>query len=232
MIQPVCLVAMALFIAVSFGFALQRIFCAFCVWATGWTKLVKRFSAHGALKFGIKYRNETGFFGRRFWPRPIRIQCQFLIEPAYEGLVTGNFLSDWQYLLLHGTNAVGAAALYEKDGKLEFIGLYETDFSNETLEALRMAEQMPQVKKSHYELRRLDSAGILFVQAITELVRKQINERVASVERAEDGCVWVTIDHIIVLGDGSTSTQSLPHYWLLKKSPESWELIDRGIMSL
>jgi hypothetical protein len=83
-------------------------------------------------------------------------------------LAAGKLLSaaesrSWQYLLLHGTNAVGAAALYEKDGKLVFAGLYETDFSNETLEALRMAEQLPQVKKSDYEIRRLDCPGILFI---------------------------------------------------------------------
>jgi hypothetical protein len=36
-------------------------------------------------------------------------------------------------------------------------------FPNETLEALRMAEQLPQVKKQDYELRRLDIPSILFV---------------------------------------------------------------------
>jgi len=31
------------------------------------------------------------------------------------------------------------------------------------LEALRIAEQLPQIKKQDYEVRRLDSPGILFV---------------------------------------------------------------------
>jgi hypothetical protein len=72
----------------------------------------------------------------------------------------------WQYLLLHGTNAVGAMQLMadEKEGNtLKFNGLYQTDFSEQTLEALRIAEQLPQVKKQDYELRRLDIPSILFV---------------------------------------------------------------------
>jgi hypothetical protein len=87
-------------------------------------------------------------------------------------LTSGQLLSgaksggSWMYLFIHGANAVGAAGLIadEKTGKaLNFNGLYETDFSNETLEALRMAEQLPQVKKQDYELRRLDSPGNSFV---------------------------------------------------------------------
>ena len=87
-------------------------------------------------------------------------------------LASGQLLSvaksggSWMYLLMHGTNAVGAAGLIadEKTGKaLKSNGLYETDFPNETLAALQMAEQLPQVRKQDYELRRLDSPGILFV---------------------------------------------------------------------
>jgi hypothetical protein len=87
-------------------------------------------------------------------------------------LASGQLLSatesggGWMYLFIHGANAVGAAGLIadEKTGKaLRFNGLYETDFSNETLEALRMAEQLPQVKKQDYEIRRLDIPTILFV---------------------------------------------------------------------
>ena len=71
--------------------------------------------------------------------------------------------SSWQYLLLHGTSAVGAVTLKQTNGKLIFAGLYETDCSSETLEALRIAGQLPQVKKQDYELRRLDVPSILFV---------------------------------------------------------------------
>jgi hypothetical protein len=71
----------------------------------------------------------------------------------------------WVCLLLAGTNAVGAEQL-TADGKnkaLKFNGLYQTDFSNETLEALRIAAGWPQIKKSDYEIRRLDIPGISFV---------------------------------------------------------------------
>ena len=87
-------------------------------------------------------------------------------------LASGKLLSatksdgNWTYLFMHGTNAVGAAGLIadEKAGKaLKANGLYQTDFSNETLAAIRMAEQLPQVKKQDYEIRRLDSPPILFV---------------------------------------------------------------------
>jgi hypothetical protein len=86
-------------------------------------------------------------------------------------LASGQLLSStkpgsWMYLLIQGTNAVGMQALIadEKTGNaLECAGLYETDFSNETLEALRIAEQLPQIKKQDYEIRRLDIPPILFV---------------------------------------------------------------------
>jgi len=86
-------------------------------------------------------------------------------------LASGQLLSaaqpvGWRYLLMHGTNAVGAAVLIadKKSGKaLKFGGLNQTDFSNETLEALRRAEPLPQIKKQDYELRRLDCPALLFV---------------------------------------------------------------------
>jgi hypothetical protein len=87
-------------------------------------------------------------------------------------LASGKLLSaatsggSWTYLFMHGTSAVGAGGLIadEKTGKaLKANGLYETDYSNEALAALRMAEPLPQVKKQDYEVRRLDSPGILFV---------------------------------------------------------------------
>jgi len=83
-------------------------------------------------------------------------------------LASGQLLSaaksggGWTYLFMHGTNAVGAAGLIadEKTGKaLKANGLYQTDYSNE---ALRIAEQLPQIKKSDYELRYLEIAPVLF----------------------------------------------------------------------
>jgi len=83
-------------------------------------------------------------------------------------LVKGKFLSAtisngyWTYLLMHGTNAIGYAGLVAdgKNGKaLKANGLYQTDYSNK---ALRTAEQLPQIKKSNYELRYLEIAPILF----------------------------------------------------------------------
>jgi hypothetical protein len=86
-------------------------------------------------------------------------------------LASGKFLSAaksngyWTYPLLHGTNAVGAAGLSadDKTGKaLEFDSLEQSAFASETLKALRMAEQLPQIKKQDYEVRRLDMPPILF----------------------------------------------------------------------
>ncbi len=72
----------------------------------------------------------------------------------------------WRYLLMHGTNTVGAAELMTDPTNstvLKFAGLDTTDFSRETLEALRKAESLPQIQKQDYELRRLDCRSILFV---------------------------------------------------------------------
>ena len=107
-----------------------------------------------------------------------RIEDLTIAEPygdygvdALTNLASGQFLSkvklySWRYLLMHGTDTVGAMVLNadEKRGKLlKFSSLDKTDFSKETLEALRMAEQLPQVKKQDYEIRRLDCPSILFV---------------------------------------------------------------------
>lgn len=71
----------------------------------------------------------------------------------------------WQYLFMHGSDAVGMEDLIvdDKTGGLRFNGLYQSNFSKEMATALRMAEQLPQVKNQDYEVRRLDCAPILFV---------------------------------------------------------------------
>jgi hypothetical protein len=83
-------------------------------------------------------------------------------------LVSGRLLSEtkaghWMYLLIHGTNTVGMQELIADDKTLKLAGFYEADFSDETLEALRIAEQLPQIKKQDYEIRRLDIMPIQFV---------------------------------------------------------------------
>ncbi len=85
-------------------------------------------------------------------------------------LASGHLLSaakpgGWIYLLLRGTNAAGAMELMpDKSGtKLSFAGLYKSDFSNETRQAMRRAEHLPKVQAQRYELRRLDCPSILFV---------------------------------------------------------------------
>jgi hypothetical protein len=70
----------------------------------------------------------------------------------------------WQYPLLHGTRAVGLAWL-TADGKTgNALKCYELGGSADgKMEALRVAEQLPQVKKQDYEIRSLDRPWFLFV---------------------------------------------------------------------
>jgi hypothetical protein len=85
-------------------------------------------------------------------------------------LASGQMLSattsrSWRYLLLHGTNnAVGAATLID-DGKgaLKYNDVQRPFFPNATLEALRTAEKLPQIRKQDYELRYLSIAPLNFV---------------------------------------------------------------------
>jgi len=89
-----------------------------------------------------------------------------LTDLASGHLLSAAKLGNWRYLLLHGTNAVGAAELKteENTGRvLGFSALEQTRFADETLQALRIAEKLPQIKKRDYELRYLDIPGILFV---------------------------------------------------------------------
>jgi hypothetical protein len=82
---------------------------------------------------------------------------------ALKDIVSGHLLdaaraTAWRYLIIKGNSAVAEAELNadEKAGKLlNFIGLYQSPFAQATLAALRIAENLPQVKKQDYELRYL-----------------------------------------------------------------------------
>jgi hypothetical protein len=87
-------------------------------------------------------------------------------------LAAGRLLSaasskSWRYILLHGTDAVGVATVSEADSKtgkaLSFNGLFESGFSSETVEAIRKARELPQIKKQDYELRFLEVPAVNFV---------------------------------------------------------------------
>ncbi len=88
-------------------------------------------------------------------------------------LVAGNMLSAakpycWRYPLSQGTNGVGVAVLNAdaKSGKARgFESLEKSGFATETVEALRIAEQLPQIKKQDYELRYLNIPAVSFVAA-------------------------------------------------------------------
>lgn len=83
-----------------------------------------------------------------------------LTNLAFGHLLSAAKFGGWRYLLIHGTNAVGVAEL----GKtLGFNSIQKSFFPNATQEALRVAEELPQIKKSDYELRYLDIPSVLFV---------------------------------------------------------------------
>lgn len=74
-------------------------------------------------------------------------------------LIPGTFLSTaqlvtWRYPLIQGTNVVGAVELRANE-KLKFVSLGKSLWDNSTTEAIRIAEQLPQVKRQDYELRCL-----------------------------------------------------------------------------
>jgi hypothetical protein len=78
-------------------------------------------------------------------------------KPGYGG--------GWIYLLTHDTNCVGDVYLKadEKTGKaLKCTELDQAGNLSGILEALRIAGQLPQVKKQNYELRSLDMPWYLF----------------------------------------------------------------------
>ncbi len=95
--------------------------------------------------------------------QPFRTYSVGLTNLAQRRFLPAADSRSWHYIILHGTNAVGAVELYETEGHLKFAGLYETNFSAQTLEALRMAKQLPQILREGYEVRRLDVPAIHFV---------------------------------------------------------------------
>jgi hypothetical protein len=108
----------------------------------------------------------------------LRMEDMTMAEPhrwygvGAKDLASGQLLSaamsrSWRYILIHGTNTVGVASVFDADAKtgnaLKFGALYETCFAKETLEALREAEKLPQIKKQDYEVRFLDAISVYFV---------------------------------------------------------------------
>ncbi len=80
-------------------------------------------------------------------------------EYAGGELTPGKFLSTaqlftWRYPLMQGTNVVGAVELKANE-KLKFVSLGKSLWDNSTPEAIRIAEQLPEVKRQDYELRCL-----------------------------------------------------------------------------
>jgi hypothetical protein len=86
-------------------------------------------------------------------------------------LASGHMLSatasrSWRYLLMHGTNAVGAATLIyggTNGSALKYNDVQRPFFPDAPLEALRAAERLPQTKKQDYEVRALNIAPLNFM---------------------------------------------------------------------
>ena len=86
-------------------------------------------------------------------------------------LASGHMLSattsrSWRYILMHGTNAVGAATLIyggTNGSVLEYNDVQQPFFPDAPLEALRAAEKLPQTKKQDYEVRALNIAPLNFM---------------------------------------------------------------------
>jgi hypothetical protein len=97
---------------------------------------------------------------------PFRSYSVGLTNLASGQLLSAGQAGSWRYPLMHGTNTVGAAELRADptdETMLKFAALDTSDFPKETLEAIRRAEQLQQIKEQDYELRRLDCRPILFV---------------------------------------------------------------------
>jgi hypothetical protein len=97
----------------------------------------------------------------------------FYVDTDLTNVLAGKLLSTtrlaaWRYMLIEGTKMAGAVDLNadEKQGKLlkfqEAICPSSTGYNYSTLEALGVAEALPQVKKEDYEFRYLSMAPIGF----------------------------------------------------------------------
>lgn len=89
--------------------------------------------------------------------------------PRLKDILAGKLLAatkhnGWTYLLMHGTNAVGESGLYPdpRTGNLRASELGRPTFHGAQLEAIRVAEQLPQVQKEDYEVRHLKIPQLLF----------------------------------------------------------------------
>jgi hypothetical protein len=126
----------------------------------GGRQIVMKFASHFVGKNlppfkGIRSTNELTL------APPIR---EYYVSP--QDLASGLFLAtaragDWAYVFLDGTNAVGSENLMPagKNGVLKFAGLYDPDSFTKVLQ---FAEQLPEINKQDYEVRRLECAPILF----------------------------------------------------------------------
>jgi len=85
-------------------------------------------------------------------------------------LASGHMLStttsrSWRYILMHGTNAVGAATLIyggTNGSALKYNDVQRPFSPDAPLEALRAAEKLPQTKKQDYEVRALNIGPLNF----------------------------------------------------------------------
>jgi hypothetical protein len=86
-------------------------------------------------------------------------------------LAAGRFLStatsgSWRHIFIQGMQAVGVGALSdprpETGNELMCTGMYETCFGAETLEALKVGQQLQQIQDQDYEVRFLDCFSIYF----------------------------------------------------------------------
>jgi len=116
--------------------------------------------------------HDTSFFNG------LKIEDLTVAEPYREYYVTnlallasGHMLSatasrSWRYVLMHGTNAVGAASLIyggTNGSALKYNDVQRPFSPDAPLEALRAAEKLPQTKKQDYEVRALNIAPLNFM---------------------------------------------------------------------
>jgi hypothetical protein len=87
-----------------------------------------------------------------------------LADIASGKLLEAARLVSWRYLVIQEPNAVAEVELSAgaDAAKREFLGLHQGPFANGTLEALRIAEDLPEIKKKPFELRFLKIPALYF----------------------------------------------------------------------